>query len=300
MHGERAAEDLLRRWFLSLFGEERIAFESERESIGTDVEQHGVFQDGRERRTFAADVVEDRAKQPQIFVARSFSRRRRDRRDGRNVCGQTTCRWSSNGFGSLRRLLRRLRNDGRCSKWRDSGSSGKRWRCSTFGRHSPHGWSASATSRRWTSVGRCSGSTTAASSSASTLKKASFERRDAVEQLVDGQEGRASSEAYEGHFEGGTRLSTAHDVIERPGKTLMQSRQIVGIGAFGEGQDIDGFAVGEVEQTGGIFGDFGHHEIAQVRQEIPGDMGQVVTLLGKVVNDAQARVSIAIDERGGE
>lgn len=62
MHGERAAEDLLRRWFLSLFGEERIAFESERESIRTNVEQHGVFQNGREGGAFASDVVEDGAK----------------------------------------------------------------------------------------------------------------------------------------------------------------------------------------------------------------------------------------------
>ena len=62
MHGERAAEDLLSRRFLGLFGEERIAFESEREPIGTDMEQHGVFQDRREGRAFASDVVEDRAK----------------------------------------------------------------------------------------------------------------------------------------------------------------------------------------------------------------------------------------------
>ena len=37
-----------------------------------------------------------------------------------------------------------------------------------------------------------------------------------------------------------------------------------------------------------------------MRQEIPSDMGQIVTLLGQVVHDAQARMSIAIDERSRE
>jgi hypothetical protein len=55
-------QDVLSERFLCLFGEERVAFETEREAIGSDVQKDCVFQDGRERRTFASNHIEDCAK----------------------------------------------------------------------------------------------------------------------------------------------------------------------------------------------------------------------------------------------
>lgn len=80
----------------------------------------------------------------------------------------------------------------------------------------------------------------------------------------------------------------------------MQSRQIIRIGAFGERENVGRFAVRKVEQTCWILGDFGDDEVSQVGEKISRDVGQVVTLLREVVDDAQARVGISIDERCSE
>lgn len=69
MLGEGAPQDVLSEGFLGLFGQERIAFEAQGEAIGSDVKKHRVFQDRRKRRTFAANNVEDSAKNTQIFIA---------------------------------------------------------------------------------------------------------------------------------------------------------------------------------------------------------------------------------------
>ena len=80
----------------------------------------------------------------------------------------------------------------------------------------------------------------------------------------------------------------------------MQAGQIVRVGSFGESQNIGGFAVGQVEKACWIFGNFGHDEIAQMGEEIARYVGQVVPLLSEVVDRAQTRMPIAIDECGGE
>ncbi len=213
MHGECAAQSLLCDGFLRLFGEERVAFESQREPIRTDMKEHRVFQHRCQCGTFVADDVEHGAKLPQVLVARGFSGRCRAGGNGRNVCGQTTCRWSSNvWFGTLWIVLRRLRCDGWNGKRGRSRSSAKRCDRTTFGSHATRGRrSTAATSwRRCTSTWR----RTRIAASTAALKEASFEGRDAIEQFVDGQEWRASSESHERHFERGTRLSTPNDVIE--------------------------------------------------------------------------------------
>lgn len=80
----------------------------------------------------------------------------------------------------------------------------------------------------------------------------------------------------------------------------MQTSQIISVGSFGESQNIDGFAVGQIEKARRVFGNFGHDEIAQMGEEIARDVRQVVTLLSQVVDGAQTRVRIAIDECSSE
>jgi hypothetical protein len=77
----------------------------------------------------------------------------------------------------------------------------------------------------------------------------------------------------------------------------MNSREIISVGAFGQSQDIGRFAVGKVEHAGGIFGDFGDDEIPQMREKIASNVGQIVTLLGEIVDGLEACVGISIDQR---
>lgn len=133
-----------------------------------------------------------------------------------------------------------------------------------------------------------------------TLKQRFFELSDALKKLVDGQERRATSEPDERHLESGARLTAAQDVVEASRETLVQSRQVIGIGSLCQRKKICGFTVGEIEQTGWVLGDFGDNEVAKVRKEVTCNVRQVVALLCKVVDRAQARVRVAIDQRRSE
>jgi hypothetical protein len=112
------------------------------------------------------------------------------------------------------------------------------------------------------------------------LKQLVFERGDALEEFVDGQKRRTTSEPHESHFKRRAWLTTTNDVVEASRKTLVQTRQIIGIGSFRESQNIGGFAIGQIEKSCGILGNFGDDEVTQVSDEITRDVGQIVTLLG--------------------
>ena len=66
------------------------------------------------------------------------------------------------------------------------------------------------------------------------MKDAFFEGRDALKEFVHGHERRTTRHAHHDHFERGTWLTTTHDVVEGAGKTLVQTREIIRVGSFGD------------------------------------------------------------------
>jgi hypothetical protein len=87
---------------------------------------------------------------------------------------------------------------------------------------------------------------------------------------------------------------------------LVETEQIVGVGARSEGKDVLRLFIGEIEQLARLriarcaAAHLGDHEIAKMAEHVLRDVRQIEPLLRHAIDHAEARRRISIDERRGE
>ena len=127
------------------------------------------------------------------------------------------------------------------------------------------------------------------------------------EKLVERKERRPAGQAYERHLERRPRLAASHDVVERAREALEEARKVVDFGTRCELDDLADLLVGQVEQLpqgrpGASVAaparlragaDLRDDEVAQVMQDVPGDVRQIEPLLREALDDREARGCVA-------
>ena len=159
-------------------------------------------------------------------------------------------------------------------------------------------WCATAARPAWALVPRAG--TARRGRAAAAAAEPALQVAESQEQVVDRHERRPPREADERHLERSARLPTAHDVVERLGETLVEPHEIVGVGSGGERPHVRDLFRREVEELLGLLADLGDGEIAELREDVLGDVRDVVPLGRELADDAHARPGIAVHERARE